>query len=102
MAIQAALNQKQTNRVGLVKLLKFKIGNKDMLTVNSYTVSQIINLLINDETRNIRPKEFFQCGVHKIYLKLSDEQAALKAIRSSYFGRQILGFLSKKSKVNKI
>ena len=101
MAIQAALNQKQTNRVGLVKLLKFKIGNKDMLTVNNYTVSQIINL-INDKTRNIRPKEFFQCRVHKIYLKFSDEQAALKAIRSSYFGRQILGFLSKKSKFNKI
>ena len=39
MATQAALNQKQTNRVGLVKLLKSKIGNKDMLTVNSYTVS---------------------------------------------------------------
>ena len=95
MAIQAALNQKQTDRVGLVKLLKSKIGNKDMLTVNSYTVSQIINLLINDETRNIRPKEFFQCKVHKIYLKFSDEQAALKAIRSSCFGRQILGSFQK-------
>ena len=58
-----------------------------MLTVDSYPVSQILDLLINGDTRNIRPKEFSQGRFCKVYLKFFDEQVDLEAMRSFYFGK---------------
>ena len=40
--IQASQNQKQTNKRGLAKLLKFKIGSKIMLTVNVNVQDRLI------------------------------------------------------------
>ena len=82
--IEAAQNQKPTNTGGLAKVLKLKIGAKVMLTVNI----DIQDRLINGQTGNIRHIEFAEGTVHKVYVKFSDEQAGLKAMRSSYVGRQ--------------
>ena len=65
-------------------MLKLKIGAKVMLTVNI----DIQDRLINCQTGNIRHIEFAEGTVHKVYAKFSDEQAGLKAIRSSYVDRQ--------------
>ena len=48
----------------------------------------IQNRLINGQTGNISHIEFAQGSIRKAYVKYSDEQAGLKAIRSSYLGRQ--------------
>ena len=72
-----------------------KIGAKMMLAVNL----EIQDRLINGKTGNISYTEFAQDSVRKVYVKLSDEQARLKAMRSSYLGRQILGFLLKNVKL---
>ena len=82
--ILAAQNQKQTNTGGLAKLLKLKIGAKVMLTVNV----DIQDCLINGQTRNVKHIEFVQGSIHKVYVKFSDEQAGLRAMRSSYLGRR--------------
>ena len=55
-----------------------------MLTVNI----GIQDRLINGQTGNIRHIEFAEGTVHKVYVKFSDEQAGLKAMRSSYVGTQ--------------
>ena len=82
--IQVAHDQKQTNTGGLAKLLKLKIGAKVMLTVNL----DIQDHLINGQTGYISHIEFVQDSVQKVYVKFSDEQAGLKAMRSFYLGRQ--------------
>ena len=90
--IQAAQNQKQTSTRGLSKLLKFKIVAKMMLTVNV----DIQDRLINGQTGNISHIEFVRSSVRKLWIKFSDEQAGLKAMRSSYLGRQNSWVLIKK------
>ena len=65
-------------------MLKLKIGAKVIITVNLDTKDS----LINDQTGNISHSEFAQSSVPKVYLKLSDEQSGLKAMKSSYLGRQ--------------
>ena len=82
--IQATHNQKQTNTRGLAKLLKLKIGDKVMLTINL----NIQNRLINDQRGKISYTEYAQGIVQKVYVKFSDEQTGLKTMRSSYLGRQ--------------
>ena len=82
--IPALQNQKQTNARGLAKLLKIKIGAKVMLTVNL----DIHDCLINGHTGKIKHIEFVQGSVWKVYIKFSDEQVNLKAMRSSYLGKQ--------------
>ena len=52
------VNQNRINKLRLVKLLKVKIDNKGMLTVKSYKVSQILDLLINREIVNCKSIEF--------------------------------------------
>ena len=74
--ILAAQNQKPTNTGGLAKL---KIGAKVMLTVNV----DIQDCLINGKTGNVKYIEFVQGSIHKVYVKFSDEQAGLRATRSS-------------------
>ena len=44
--------------------------------------------LINGQTRNAKHTKFVQGSIHKVYVKFSDEQAGVKAMRSSYLGRQ--------------
>ena len=44
--------------------------------------------LINGQTGNISHVEFAHVSFRKVYVKFSDEQAGLKAIRSSYLGKQ--------------
>ena len=44
--------------------------------------------LINGQTRNVKHTKFVQDSIHKVYVKFSDEQAGVKAMRSSYLGRQ--------------
>ena len=56
--IEAAQNQKPTNTGGLAKLLKLKIREKVMLTVNI----DIPDRLINGQTGNIRHTEFGYCS----------------------------------------
>ena len=82
--IEAAQNQKQTNKGGLANLLKLKIGTEVMLTVNVY----IQDRLINDQTGNIEHIEFVQGTILKVYVKFFDEEAGTRAMRSSYLGRQ--------------
>ena len=82
--IQAAQNQKLTNTGGLAKFFKLKINVKVTLTVNL----DIQDYLINGHTGNISHIEFTQGSVWKVYVKFSDEQAGLKAMRSSYVGRK--------------
>ena len=65
-------------------MLKLKIGAKVMLTVNV----DIQDRLINEQTRNVKHIEFVQGSIHKVYIKFSDEQAGLGAMRSSYLGSQ--------------
>ena len=65
-------------------MLKLKIGAKVIITVNLDTKDS----LINDQTGNISHGEFAQSSVPKVYLKFSDEQSGLKAMKSSYLGRQ--------------
>ena len=72
----AAQNQKQTDTGGLAKLLKLKIGAKIMLMVNV----NIQDCLINEQTGNIKYIEFVQDSIYKVYLKISDEQAGLRAM----------------------
>ena len=50
-----------------------------MLTVNL----DIQDCLNNGQTGNISQIEFAQISVQKLYVKFSDEQAGLKAVRSS-------------------
>ena len=50
-----------------------------MLTVNL----DIQDCLTNGQTGNISQIEFAQISVQKLYVKFSDEQAGLKAVRSS-------------------
>ena len=82
--IQAAQIQKQTNTGGLANLLMLKIDAKLMLTVNM----DIQDRLINGQAGNISHIELPQGSACKIYVKFSDEQAGLKAMRSSYLVRQ--------------
>ena len=82
--ILATWNQKQTDTGGLAKLLKLKIGAKVMLTVNV----DIQDRLINGQTGNIEHIEYVQGTVHKVYVKFFDEQAGIRAMRSSCLGRQ--------------
>ena len=84
-------SQNQTNRGGLAKLLKLKIGPKIMSTVDI----GIQDRLINGQIVNIRYIEFVQGSAHKVYAKFFDEQACLKAIRSSYLGKQDSGYYRK-------
>ena len=65
-------------------MLKLKIDAKVMLTVNI----DIQYRLINGQTGNIRHIEFAEGTVHKVYVNFSDEQADLKAMRSSHVGWQ--------------
>ena len=65
-------------------MLKLKIGAKVMLTVNV----DIQDRLINEQTRNVKHIEFVQGSIHKVYIKFSDEQVGLGAMRSSYLGSQ--------------
>ena len=65
-------------------MLKLEIAAKVMLTVNIDTEDR----LINGQTGSIRHIEFAEGTVHKVYVKFSDEQVGLKAMRSSYVGRQ--------------
>ena len=44
--------------------------------------------LIDGQTGNAKHIRFIQGSIHKVYVKVSGEQAGLRAIRSSYFGRQ--------------
>ena len=81
--IQAAQNQKQTNTGGLAKLL-VKNWCKVMLKVNL----NIQDRLISGQTGNISHIEFAQGSVWKTYVKFSDKQAGVKAMRSSFLGRQ--------------
>ena len=81
---QADQNQKQTNTADLEKLFKLKIGAKVMSQVNS----NIHFRLINGQTGNNSQIEFAQSSVQKVYIKFVDEQAGVKAVGSSYLGRQ--------------
>ena len=90
--IEAAQNQKQTNTGGLVKLLRLKIGAKVMLTDNV----DIQDRLINHQTGNIEHIEFAQGTVCELYVKFSDEQAGIRAMRSSYLGRHSSWFAIEK------
>ena len=77
--IQATQNQKQTNTGGLAKLLKLKIGANVILTN-----IDIQDLLINGHILvilQISHIEVTQESVCKVYVKFSDEQAGLKAMR---------------------
>ena len=82
--IQAAQIQKQTNTGDLANLLMPKIGAQLMLTFNI----DIQDRLINGQTGNISHIELAQGSACKIYVKFSDEQAGLKAMRSSCLVRQ--------------
>ena len=53
-----------------------------MLIVNT----DIQDCLINDQTGNISHIKLDK--VHKVYVKLSNEQSDLKSIRSIYLGRK--------------
>ena len=65
-------------------MLKLKIVPKVMLTVNV----DIQDRLINGRTGNVKRIEFVHGSIHKVYAKVSDEQAGLRAMRSFYLGRQ--------------
>ena len=82
--IQDVQNQKQTNTGGLAKFLQLKIDAKVMLKVNI----DIQDRLINGQTGIIRHTEFAQGIAREVYIKLSDEQAGSKAMRSSCLSRQ--------------
>ena len=60
-----------------------KIGTKVTLTVNL----DMQDRLINGQTGNIKHIKFVQGSVWKVYIKFSDEQVGLKAMRSSYLRR---------------
>ena len=60
---QVAPNQKQTNRAGLVKLIKIKTGVKVTLTINI----DIKEHLINKQARNIWDTEFAQGSAPQVY-----------------------------------
>ena len=68
-------------------MLKLQIGAKVMLTIHTATQ----DCLINGQTGNIMRIKFTQGRVCKVYVKIFDEQAGLKAMRylcSSYLGSQ--------------
>ena len=65
-------------------MLELEIAAKVMVTVNI----DIEDRLINGQTGSIKHIEFAEGTVHKVYVKFSDEQVGLKAMRSSYVGRQ--------------
>ena len=69
---------------GLAKLLKLKIGAKEILTVHI----NVQVFLINGQTGVIRHIEFAQNSARKVYAKFSNEQVGSKATGSSYLGRQ--------------
>ena len=82
--ILTAQNQNQTNTGGLAKLLKLKIGAKVMLTVNV----DIQDRLTNGQTGNVKHIEFVHGSIHKVYVNFSDEESGVRAMISSYLGRQ--------------
>ena len=61
-----------------------KIGAKVLLTVNL----DIKDRLNNGQTGNISHNEFAQGSIRKVYAKVPDEQASLKATRYSYLDTQ--------------
>lgn len=77
--IHAAQNQKQANTKSWAKLLQLKNGAKAMLTVNI----DIKDRLVNSQNENISHTEFLD-SLFNVNVKLSDEQAGLKAMWSSY------------------
>lgn len=48
--------------------------------------------IINCQTGNVRYITFTQSSFVKVYERFSDEQVGLTGIKSSYLGRQVLGF----------
>ena len=82
--IEAAQNQKQTDTEGLTKLLKLTISDKLILEVNV----DMQDSLVNGQTGNIEYIESVLCNIRKVYVKFSDEQTGIRAMRSSYLGRQ--------------
>ena len=82
--IEAARNQKQTDTEGLTKLLKLTISDKLILEVNV----DMQDSLVNGQTGNIEYIESVLCNIRKVYVKFSDEQTGIRAMRSSYLGRQ--------------
>ena len=82
--IQAAQNQKETNKGSLVKVLKLKIGLKVIIAVNIGTQDRPNN----GQAGNIRHIAFVQGSVCKMYAKSSDKLASSKAMKQSYLGRQ--------------
>ena len=82
--ILAAQNQNQINTGGLAKLLKLKIGAKVMLTVNV----DIQDRLTNGQTGNVKHIEFVLGSIRKVYANFSDEESGVRAVVSSYLGRQ--------------
>ena len=65
-------------------MLKLRIGAKVMLTVNV----DIQDRLINGQTGNVKHIELVHGSIRKVHVKFSDEQAGLRAMKSSYLGRQ--------------
>ena len=63
-----------------------------MVTVNIH----IQDRLINNETGNITNIKFVQGKVRKVFLKFTDEQADLKAMKSFYLTIKNSWFLTKK------
>ena len=51
--------------------------------------------IINCQTGNVRYITFAQSSFVKVYERFSDEQVGLTGIKSSYLGRQVLGFYQK-------
>ena len=90
--IPAAYNQKQTNRWGLAKSSKIKIGGKVTLIVNL----DIPGCLITGQTGNIRHIEFAQVSFLKVQLKFSYMQSDLITMKSCYLGSQNIWFTIKK------
>ena len=64
-------------------MLKLNIGANVRLTVNI----DMQDRLLNGQTAVIKQIEFAESSACKVYIKFSDEQAGLNAMRSSYLGR---------------
>ena len=67
-----------------------------MLTVTLDTQDR----LINGQTGNISYIEFARGSVKKVYIKFSDEQAGLKAMRSSYLDKKNYSLDSNKERIS--
>ena len=65
------------------KVSSAKNGAKVMLTVNI----DIQDRLVNSQNENISHTEFLE-SLYNVNVKISDEQAGLKAMRSSYLCRK--------------